>query len=226
MSADQRPRTLGTVILLSYYIAFYLSVDERIGPLPAGILLVASFVFLWMAPAQPLPVHMNRSLAQRRIGVVLTFVGWLVLCGDYEVTIVAPGLLPRLYGYLICYTGAAIFLVGVLLMDWRSIGLGSVWLGRTARMNERDAQLRLRAFAASGRILISAVVIISTLVWWSHVHQLGRSQSLAPGVFLGLGVVVMLLPSAIVAWTERELPPSDRHPEPLGNPDHRPSGAA
>ena len=83
---------------------------------------------------------------------------------------------------------------------------------RGAHLDERQRQLRDRAWVLCYEVL-SAVLVIAVVVVGVAVLAMGRvitlDASVVSGVAICTGVLIPLLPVAALAWVEPDLPPGD-----------------
>ena len=186
---------------------------DLVSSLIAIALIVIILRWIPFSPLRTKPVGQTR----RRIAVLSYLGGWL----GVFLTLEAHSVQVPIPGYLLACLGIAglslALFVGspVLFFSAESGRLGSLWSRPAGRMDERELQLRQRAFALTCRILIVAILLAGFLLTWIDLHNLlpttrgGPSPLLPLLILFHLGVAGMGLPSAIIAWNEPDAAKTD-----------------
>lgn len=202
--------------------AFFLAIAPPIGrplealtaPITAVLFLIAVAaheIWLRLPSSAPRPSTKHYSRSLRRAGVIAFFTGLLTVFAMFEWTSLTLTRLD-LAQTVLFLAGVALLCFGVMVLGrTRSFVIGALRRLPDTTLDERELQLRQMAFALTCQILVGATTVAGFASAWAELHNLQPFQGgsgLMQTVLLFIGSSGTMLPTAIVAWIERDEPVS------------------
>lgn len=152
--------------------------------------------------SSPPLVGLSHTRQRRRAAVVATYLGYLAMSGAWYVASA-----QRSAGLFVL-----VLVLGVVMLTGLAVLLTSwVWYAAnetTAKLDERQQQVRDRAYLHSYRLFAGIVTLVAVYggLAWDTGLWLPQTWNQVQAVVWGVLLAAMTLPSAVVAWTAPDAP--------------------